>query len=76
MLAPFVQQSVVHDQIQHAARIERDDDRHGQLMRQVVDCPGGSTEEVVKTVERMPLLPGKGRVGLDGLEHAELGPLA
>src|SRR5208283_1508838 len=40
------------------------------------NCPSSATEEIVETVERMSLFPGKGRIGLDGLEHSELGSLA
>ena len=76
MLAPFVQQGIVDDQVQSVARIERDDSRHGQLPGQVVNRPSRPTEEVVEAIERMSLFPRKGRIGLDGLEDSELGSLA
>ena len=76
MLAAFVQQGVVDDQVQQAARIEPDDDRHGDLMGQVVDRPSGTTEEVVEAVEGMPLFARNRRIGLDRLEHSVLGSLA
>ncbi len=73
MPAPFVQQGVVDHQVQQPVRIEPDDDRRGHLLGQVAYQPSRTAEEVVEAVERMPLLAGERRIGLDRLEHSVLG---
>ena len=76
VLAAFVQQGIVDHQVQKTARIEPDDNGHGHMMRQVVYHPSRTTEEVVEAVERVSLLSGNGRIGLNRLEHSILGPPA
>ena len=73
VLAAFVQQCVVDDQIEQTGRIEAHDDLHGHTACQVRDGPGRTTEEIVMAVERMSFFPIDGCVGLNGLKDGELG---
>ena len=76
VFASLVQQRVVDDQIQQSSRIELDDHGHGDLMGQVAHHPSRAAEEVVETVEGVPLFSRNRRIGLDRLEHSVLRSLA
>ena len=76
VFASLVQQRVIDDQVEPASRIQMRDRRDANLVSQFANRPGGSTEEVIKTVERMPFFPRDGRIGLDGLEDAVFGSSA
>ena len=76
ILASLVQQRVVDDQIQQSSGIELDNHGHGNLMGQVSHHPSRAAEEVVKAVERMPLLARDRHIGLDRLKHSVLRSLA
>lgn len=75
-LAALVQQAVVHHQVERARRVQRQDDRHSDLVGQGLHGPGAAAEEVGEPIEGMMLDPRDHGAGVDGLEDPILGPRA